>query len=632
MSLLNRINHVLNAQQATSQRQGWHFGLIALLVPAILFMYFPGQMSSADEEINRPAQAPQEILPSEINESSSDLGEIGNRPAVAHVPAVPPTELTKISLPKYQIAPPDILLIQGVRLNPNDNYQLAPQDSIQLVTTDLGFAKRVSGRYTIDRDGTINLGSDFGSINVAGMNFGSAKKAIAKQIKSVLNKSDVSLTFTLHLKQAIGGEHLVGPDGHVNLGTYGEVYLAGMTIEAATQTIEKHLGEFFVKPSVCVDVFAYNSHFYYIVTKSDGQIGDSVIRIPITGNETVLDAIAQVGGLTQLSDKSIWICRPGPNGMSENQILPVDWNAITHGASTSTNYQILPGDRVFVSDKQAENVAIDGDTSVETVVEKFNKLVEQKDYAEAISVARKLQAAQPDNAIAMALQHHADLIEKSILVVQAEQRKHYACLVNSIREQRQAKTNTERALSQKVSVDFDNTPLKDAIQVIAKNSGLNIVFDQGALDAAAVDGKPLVSMKLNQPVKVKSALHLCLEPYNLTYAIRGDGILITNPAAIKRNVVVAYGAKDLLGLPYLVNGETTEMGEEEFIHLITSTIAPESWDDTGGEGSIQYFPGNQSFVVGNSVTVHQEISQLLGQLQKIAKEIRNGRADEKLAR
>jgi polysaccharide export outer membrane protein len=32
-----------------------------------------------------------------------------------------------------------------------------------------------------------------------------------------------------------------------------------------------------------------------------------------------------------------------------DQILPVDWRAITQGGSTDTNYQIFPGDRIYVN-------------------------------------------------------------------------------------------------------------------------------------------------------------------------------------------------------------------------------------------------------------------------------------------
>jgi hypothetical protein len=74
-----------------------------------------------------------------------------------------------------------------------------------------------------------------------------------------------------------------------------------------------------------------------------------MVRMPITGNETVLDAIAQLNGLpAQTSLRKIWIARPAPDEVGCEQILPVDWIAITDRASTATNYQILPGDRIHV--------------------------------------------------------------------------------------------------------------------------------------------------------------------------------------------------------------------------------------------------------------------------------------------
>ena len=71
------------------------------------------------------------------------------------------------------------------------------------------------------------------------------------------------------------------------------------------------------------------------------------MRLPVTGNEKVLDAISLVGGLSSVSSKRVWIARPAPSG-SGDQILPVDWRGITRRGSTRTNFQVLPGDRVFV--------------------------------------------------------------------------------------------------------------------------------------------------------------------------------------------------------------------------------------------------------------------------------------------
>ena len=80
-----------------------------------------------------------------------------------------------------------------------------------------------------------------------------------------------------------------------------------------------------------------------------GGLGDGVTRFPITGNETVLDAIANINGLTQVSSKKIWIARPTPH-CNQTQVLPVDWRAVAATGVTSSNYQIMPGDRIFVAE------------------------------------------------------------------------------------------------------------------------------------------------------------------------------------------------------------------------------------------------------------------------------------------
>src|SRR5262249_3257532 len=74
--------------------------------------------------------------------------------------------------------------------------------------------------------------------------------------------------------------------------------------------------------------------------------GEQVYRVSITGNETVLDALAQIQGLPPVaSKKKVWIARATPHG---DQIFPVDWCGITKRGSADTNYQLFPGDRVYV--------------------------------------------------------------------------------------------------------------------------------------------------------------------------------------------------------------------------------------------------------------------------------------------
>ena len=61
-----------------------------------------------------------------------------------------------------------------------------------------------------------------------------------------------------------------------------------------------------------------------------------------------MDAISFIGGLSAVSSTRMWIARPAPAEQCQDQILPVDWKGITRRGHTRTNYQLLPGDRVFI--------------------------------------------------------------------------------------------------------------------------------------------------------------------------------------------------------------------------------------------------------------------------------------------
>jgi polysaccharide export outer membrane protein len=93
-----------------------------------------------------------------------------------------------------------------------------------------------------------------------------------------------------------------------------------------------------------------------VVTQGAG-LGDRVAILPAKGNETVLDAIGQIQGLESNNSTRMWVARPGKNHCNGDQILPVDWLAVTQRGDSTTNYQLLPGDRLYVSEDKL--VAID---------------------------------------------------------------------------------------------------------------------------------------------------------------------------------------------------------------------------------------------------------------------------------
>lgn len=286
-------------------------------------------------------------------------------------PLSPPAELAKVSFPDYVVEPPDILQIELLKTVPKTPYEIAAQDILQIVVLGTQPDRPIAGQFLVEGSGRVNLGPGYGTVRIAGMTTDEAASAIREVLLKQLNSAEVAVSmFQSAGQQFITGEHLVAPDGTVNLGLYGRVYVAGMTLDVARKAVEDRLSNYFDQPRVSVDVFVYNSKFFYIISEGGG-VGDQVVRIPVTGNETVLDAISQIGGLNQASSKRIWIARPTPSGVGCDQVLPVDWDAITRGASTSTNYQLLQGDRLFI----AENPLVAWSTLTSIFLNPFERVI-----------------------------------------------------------------------------------------------------------------------------------------------------------------------------------------------------------------------------------------------------------------
>lgn len=142
---------------------------------------------------------------------------------------------------------------------------------------------------------------------------------------------------------------VVQPDGFIDLGFAGSVYVVGLTLAEAEERIADHLddlprrdGEPLGKHQVSVRLTNNQSKFYYVL----GTVGNQG-RFKLTGGETVLDAML----LAQLRSNSLpekaYISRPHPAG-GPDCILKIDWFGIRDRGDTLTNYQIQPGDRVIV--------------------------------------------------------------------------------------------------------------------------------------------------------------------------------------------------------------------------------------------------------------------------------------------
>lgn len=268
-------------------------------------------------------------------------------------PLIPPREKNMVSLPAYRVAPPDMLQIEVLKLVPKPPYRAETFDVLQIQVIGTLLDQPIDGFFLVEAEGTVNLGPAYGKVRVAGMTIDEATRQITEHLSQILRAPEVSvqLSRTSGL-QPISGVYLVAPDGTVNLRQYGTVHVAGRTVAEVHEVLTRHLSQFLDSPDVAVDVAAYNSKVYYLVTQG-ASMGDNVVRLPITGNETVLDAVSNVGGLSQVSSKKLWIARPAPGNVGCEQILPIEWDAIVQGGATATNYQLMPGDRLFIAEDSA---------------------------------------------------------------------------------------------------------------------------------------------------------------------------------------------------------------------------------------------------------------------------------------
>jgi len=314
----------LKSKSAWSYRFSYGFLLLLLTANSGCHVVFPGQL----------ADGPKPCVPCEI-----------------------PREQAKVTLPDYIIEPPDILTIEAISLVPKAPYKLRPLDAVSIFSVGLPEEEAIAGEYTLQPNGRIQLGHSFGSIQAAGQTTEELQENILTSLRLQYKDPNVWVSLlSMGAQQQVTGEHLVAPDGKVNLGTYGRVRVVGLTIEEAQAAVQSHLSEYLESPEIALDVLGYNSKVFYVITQGAG-LGDQVIILPARGNETVLDAIGQIQGLQSNSSTRMWIARPGYNNCGGDQILPVDWLAVTQRGDIKTNYQVLPGDRVYVSEDKL--VALD---------------------------------------------------------------------------------------------------------------------------------------------------------------------------------------------------------------------------------------------------------------------------------
>jgi protein involved in polysaccharide export with SLBB domain len=188
-------------------------------------------------------------------------------------------------------------------------------------------------------------------IAAAARPYGPIPRELQKQVLEAyyLQPGDILLLEVTDLEADIRlpVDQTIMPDGTIDLGEYGRIVVAGLTIEqveslvlSTVQAIEKDQQ---VRP-INVRLNVAESAVYYVL----GEV-NSPGSYPLIGRETVLDGLMAAGGLSdRASDCEIILSRPTPPA-SCRVVLPVCYDRIVQLGDTTTNYQLRPGDRIYVS-------------------------------------------------------------------------------------------------------------------------------------------------------------------------------------------------------------------------------------------------------------------------------------------
>ncbi len=143
------------------------------------------------------------------------------------------------------------------------------------------------------------------------------------------------------------GEQPVIQDGTIDLGAYGRPMVAGRTLAEIEQIASAAIANSTEVDRVTVQLVTRVSKMYYVL----GEVINPG-SFQLEGRETVLDGILAAGGLSGKADvERVILTRPTPAD-SCREVFPVCYNNIVQLGDTTTNYQLAPGDRIFVSSRQ----------------------------------------------------------------------------------------------------------------------------------------------------------------------------------------------------------------------------------------------------------------------------------------
>lgn len=147
----------------------------------------------------------------------------------------------------------------------------------------------------------------------------------------------------------------VSQGGVITLPLLGQIPVGGLTREEVEVEIARRLADGFVKdPQVTVFIREYQSR-KVTVTGAVNRPGS----YEMLGPRTLLEMIAEAGGLTEQVGRSLQVIRQEA-GTDEKERVPIDLDALLYEGDHTANILLMPGDIVYAPFEEMIDIYVNG--------------------------------------------------------------------------------------------------------------------------------------------------------------------------------------------------------------------------------------------------------------------------------
>lgn len=224
---------------------------------------------------------------------------------------------------------------------PLDVYIVEIGDTILIEATNFDATIRLPGDQVVQPDGFVSLG-ECGRL----MAMNKTVEQIRDEAQVLIDqhlRQDLEVAFEIERRQRMREAASRDSDDSDSDSDEDDLELNSNIDDEERIALERKIESTIAVNEISVRLVTWDSKKIYVL----GEV-NSPGSFTFIGNETVLDAIIEAGGLnSKANHHQIVITRPSDcNGC--RTVMQVCYDQIVQLGDTSTNYQLRPGDRVFV--------------------------------------------------------------------------------------------------------------------------------------------------------------------------------------------------------------------------------------------------------------------------------------------